>query len=33
MRADQERVERDWRMPAELWERLQRLLPPRQPHP
>ena len=33
MSTDQEKVHRDWRMPDELWERLQRLLPPRQPSP
>ncbi len=29
MSTDQEQVHRDWRMPDELWARLQRLLPPR----
>ena len=33
MSNDQEKVHRDWRMPDELWERLQPLLPPRKPHP
>jgi len=33
MSDDQEKVRRDWRIPDELWERLQPLLPPRQPHP
>jgi transposase len=33
MSTDQEQVHRDWRMPDELWERLQRLLPPRKRHP
>ena len=28
-----ERVRRDWRIPDELWERIQPLLPPRKPHP
>ena len=26
-------VRRDWRIPDELWERIQPLLPPRKPHP
>src|SRR5215475_5310312 len=33
MSPDQETAERDWRMPDELWERVQRLLPPRKLHP
>ena len=33
MSIDQEKAHRDWRMPDELWERLQRLLPPRKLHP
>ena len=33
MSTDQEQVHRDWRMPDELWARLQQLLPPRKPHP
>jgi transposase len=33
MSADQEKVRRDWRIPDELWERIQPLLPPRKPHP
>lgn len=33
MRDDQENVRRDWRLPDELWERIQPRLPPRQPHP
>ena len=28
-----ENVRRDWRIPDELWERIQPLLPPRKPHP
>jgi putative transposase len=30
---DKERVRRDWRIPDELWERIEPLLPPRKPHP
>ena len=30
---DQEKVRRAWRIPDELWERIQPLLPPRKPHP
>jgi len=30
---DQEKVRRDWRVPDELWERIQPLLPPHKPHP
>lgn len=30
---ENERVRRDWRMPDELWERIEPLLPPRKPHP
>ena len=26
-------VRRDWRIPDELWARIQPLLPPRKPHP
>ena len=33
MSPDHEKAHRDWRMPDELWERLQRLLPPRKLHP
>lgn len=33
MSTDQETVRRDWRIPDELWERIQPLLPPRKPHP
>jgi transposase len=33
MRDDLEKVRHDWRIPDELWERIQRLLPPRKPHP
>jgi putative transposase len=33
MSDEPERVRRDWRIPAELWERIQPLLPPRKPHP
>src|SRR5215475_5324267 len=33
MRTDQAKVHHDWRMPDELWERLQPLLPSRKPHP
>jgi putative transposase len=33
MRDDQAKVRRDWRIPDELWERIQPLLPPRKPHP
>ena len=32
-RDDKERVRRDWRIPDELWERIEPLLPPRKPHP
>ena len=30
---DHEKVHRDWRIPHELWERIEPLLPPRKPHP
>ena len=30
---DAEKVRRDWRIPDEMWERIQPLLPPRKPHP
>ena len=30
---DHEKPHRDWRIPDELWERIEPLLPPRQPHP
>ncbi len=33
MRDDPEKVRRDWRIPDELWEHIQPLLPPRKPHP
>ena len=33
MSDDQEKVRRDWRIPNELWERIQPLLPPRKLHP
>ena len=33
MSTEQETVRRDWRIPDELWERIQPLLPPRKPHP
>lgn len=33
MRDDPENVRRDWRIPDELWEHIQPLLPPRKPHP
>jgi transposase len=33
MRDDPEKVRRDWRIPDELWERIQRLLPSRKLHP
>jgi putative transposase len=33
MRDEPENVRRDWRIPDELWERIQPLLPPRKPHP
>ena len=33
MRDDSEKVRRDWRIPDELWDRIQPLLPPRKPHP
>jgi transposase len=33
MRTAPERGHRDWRMPDELWDRLQPLLPPRKPYP
>ncbi len=29
----EERVRRDWRIPDELWERIEPLLPPDKPHP
>ena len=33
MSDEPENVRRDWRIPDELWERIQPLLPPRKPHP
>jgi transposase len=33
MRDEPENVRRDWRIPDELWERIQPVLPPRKPHP
>ena len=30
---DNEQAHRDWRIPGELWERIEPLLPPRKPHP
>ena len=33
MRDEPENIRRDWRIPDELWERIQPLLPPRKPHP
>ena len=33
MRHEPENVRRDWRIPDELWERIQPLLPPRKSHP
>ena len=33
MSDDQENVRREWRIPDELWERIQPVLPPRRPHP
>jgi len=33
MSTDREQGHRDWRLPEELWDRLQPLLPPRKPHP
>jgi transposase len=30
---DNEQAHRDWRIPDELWERIEVLLPPRKPHP
>jgi len=33
MSTEPETVRRDWRLPDELWERIQPLLPPRKPHP
>src|ERR671922_1594399 len=33
MGTEQETVRRDWRIPDELWECIQPLLPPRKPHP
>lgn len=33
MDTEQETVRRDWRIPDELWERIEPLLPPRKPHP
>ena len=33
MRDDPETGRRDWRIPDELWERIQPRLPPRKPHP
>lgn len=32
-RLEDEKVRRDWRIPDELWERIEPLLPPRKPHP
>ncbi len=31
--AQKERVRRDWRMPEEMWEQVEPLLPPRKSHP
>jgi transposase len=33
MHDDPEKTHRDWRLPDELWERIEPLLPPRKPHP
>jgi transposase len=33
MSDEPENVRRDWRIPDELWARIQALLPPRKPHP
>lgn len=33
MSDDHEQVRRDWRIPDELWKRIEPLLPPRKPHP
>lgn len=33
MSDDHEPVRREWRIPDELWERIEPLLPPRKPHP
>jgi transposase len=33
MHDDHEKTHRDWRIPDELWERIEPLLPPRKPHP
>jgi hypothetical protein len=33
MNDDHAKVHRDWRIPDELWERLEPLLPSRKPHP
>jgi len=33
MHEDHEKNRRDWRIPDELWERIEPLLPPRKPHP
>jgi transposase len=33
MRDDPEKGRREWRIPDELWEHIQPLLPPRKPHP
>ena len=33
MRDEPRESRRHWRIPDELWERLQPLLPPRKPHP
>jgi transposase len=33
LRDDHTQVRSDWRIPDELWDRIEPLLPPRQPHP
>lgn len=33
MHDDHEKTHSDWRIPDELWERIEPLLPPRTPHP
>jgi transposase len=33
MSDDHAQVHREWRIPEELWERIEPLLPPRKPHP